>query len=310
MPSTVDTKQRPTSTALSKPNKDVNARKSIARVLLSGIPFSRKSVSNKKASSSSGSHGDPLQNLANDVVGTAKNAAYETWFSARDPTSPMHLPFVYCDWVASGRPLKQVEQAVTQKVLPWYGNTHTTVDFSGAQTGKFREEARRFIGECCHVDEEKDIVLFVGAGVTGCITKLIRTTVLQRYPDVATRAKQCVVFIGPYEHNSNLLPWRELGVTLIGIPDSENGVGLDQNQLRKALERCKDFPLKIGSFSACSNVSGVLEDVNGVSKILHEFQALAFWDYAAAGPYVPIDMNSSHDPMAYQDAVCISPHKL
>ena len=73
----------------------------------------------------------------------------------------------------------------------------------------------------------------------------------------------------------------------------------------------------IGSFSAASNVTGVVADVDGITEELHQAGALAFWDYAAAAPYLNIDMNpvkflpdGSLNPYVYKDAIFISPHKL
>ena len=47
----------------------------------------------------------------------------------------------------------------------------------------------------------------------------------------------------------------------------------------------------IGCFAAASNVTGTLVDVDQISICLHRHGALAFWDYATAGPYVDINMN-------------------
>ena len=47
----------------------------------------------------------------------------------------------------------------------------------------------------------------------------------------------------------------------------------------------------IGVFSAASNVSGILSDVDSITICLHQHGALAFWDYATAAPYLHIDMN-------------------
>ena len=68
--------------------------------------------------------------------------------------------------------------------------------------------------------------------------------------------------------------------------------------------------LKIGSFSAASNVTGVKTDTHRVAKLLHAHGAVSLWDYAAAAPYVAIDMNPAGDALAAKDAVFISPHKL
>ena len=77
------------------------------------------------------------------------------------------------------------------------------------------------------------------------------------------------------------------------------------------LQRYADRPLRIGSFSAASNVTGILTDTETVAEVLHRQGALSFWDYAAAAPYVPIRMTAPADrPLAYKDAVFISPHKF
>ena len=49
-----------------------------------------------------------------------------------------------------------------------------------------------------------------------------------------------------------------------------------------------------------------------VSSLLHRHGAIAFWDFAAAGPYVDIRMNPGigDDPLSYLDAIVLSPHKF
>ena len=98
------------------------------------------------------------------------------------------------------------------------------------------------------------------------------------------------MFVGPYEHHSNELPWRESIADLRVIREDADG-RLDLEHLREELELHADRPLKIGSFSAASNVTGIITDVDAVATLLHRHGALSFWDYAAAGPYVDIEMN-------------------
>ena len=73
-----------------------------------------------------------------------------------------------------------------------------------------------------------------------------------------------VVLIGPYEHHSNELPWRESIAEVIEIDEDADG-HIDQRVLTAALERVKDRPLKIGSFSAASNVTGIATDVRAIT---------------------------------------------
>jgi selenocysteine lyase/cysteine desulfurase len=120
-----------------------------------------------------------------------------------------------------------------------------------------------------------------------------------------------VVFIGPYEHHSNELPWRESIADVVVIPQDADGY-IDLDRLTAELERYADRPLKIGSFSAASNVTGIVSNTAAVSALLHRHGALSFWDIAAAGPYVRIDMYGGRDtePLSYKDAIFLSPHKF
>jgi selenocysteine lyase/cysteine desulfurase len=112
-----------------------------------------------------------------------------------------------------------------------------------------------------------------------------------------------VVFVGPYEHHSNELPWRESIADVVEILLADDG-RIDMDDLVVQLRAYADRPVKIGSFSAASNVTGLLTDADAVTDLLHEHGALAFWDYAAAGPYVDIRMSAG------KDAVFLSPHKF
>ena len=226
-------------------------------------------------------------------------------------------PVVYADYTASGRALTFVEDYIRTAVLPLYANTHTESSGTGLQTTRFREEARAIIGECLGAGDEH-AVLFCGSGSTAAIAKLVGVMGL-RIPSnledqhhltkLIAPEERPVIFIGPYEHHSNELPWRESIGDVVTIDEDEDG-HLDIEQLREQLEAYAERPLKIGSFSAASNVTGIITDTRAVSGLLHAYDALAFWDFAAAAPYVDIDMGSATEMEGYYDAVFISPHKL
>ncbi|XP_071445541.1 uncharacterized protein [Hetaerina americana] len=227
---------------------------------------------------------------------------------------------VYCDYTASGRSLQFIEDYIRQEVLPTYGNTHTTTSTTSAQTTLFRHEARDIFRNATNASEH-DAVIFAGSGCTGAIHKLIQALDLPSLFQNAA-ATGCadptlpavIVFVGPWEHHSNLLPWRELGAKIVRIAESKEGhLDLDnlehQLQAHHGLGRCL-----IGCFSAASNVTGVVADDVATTILLHQYGALAFWDYAAAAPYVKLDMNpvipGVEERSVYKDAMFFSVHKF
>jgi selenocysteine lyase/cysteine desulfurase len=244
-----------------------------------------------------------IETIRNSVIGARQ--ALLTPFGEK--------PLVYADYTASGRGLTFVEDYIRDQVLPWYANTHTETSFTGAQTTALREQARQQIRSAVNGTEE-DKVIFCGPGATAAINKMIDILNLRLPRDLADRfeldaqipaEQRPVVFIGPYEHHSNELPWRESIADVVAIPLTDAGQ-IDLSVLEQKLRAYESRPLRIGSFSAGSNVTGVKTDVVVVTKLLKQHGALSFWDYAAAAPYVGIDMQGA----ARMDAVFISPHKF
>ncbi len=227
----------------------------------------------------------------------------------------------YADYTASGRSLDFIEDFIRHEVMPLYANTHTETSTTGLQTTRFREDARRSIRESVG-GGDRDVVIFCGAGATGAINKLIEILNIRIPADLDARfglseriprSQRPVVFIGPYEHHSNEIPWRESLADVVTIAEDRDG-RIDLDHLESALCEFRERPLKIGSFSAASNVTGIVSDTRSVTRKLHEHGALAFWDFAAAAPYVRIEMNpegeDGPDPGLSKDAVFISPHKF
>ncbi len=250
-----------------------------------------------------------IEQVRNSVIGA--DSAVVTPFGTRRVT--------YADYTASGRSLTFIEDYIRDQVLPLYANTHTETSGTGLQTTRFREESREVIRRCVGGRAGEHSVIFAGSGSTGAIDRLV-TILGLRIPaelddrfDLSGRipaAERPVVFVGPFEHHSNELPWRESIADVVEIAEDPDG-HIDLDDLARRLAEFSERPLKIGSFSAASNVTGIISDTSAISSLLHANGALSFWDCAAAAPYVAIEMRSPDvNGDDYKDAIFISPHKF
>jgi selenocysteine lyase/cysteine desulfurase len=171
---------------------------------------------------------------------------------------------------------------------------------------------------------EEDILIFTGTGMTSAIAKLQRLLGL-KVPEQAIKfcsfahddynnckdipnEKRPVVFLTHAEHHSNHTSWFETLADVVVLEPSAD-LTVNPDTLREEIVKYTDRPLLIGSFTACSNVTGYMPPYYELAKIMHEHHGYCFIDFAASAPYVDIDMHPA-DKIYQLDAIFFSPHKF
>ncbi|MCB9283325.1 MAG: aminotransferase class V-fold PLP-dependent enzyme [Lewinellaceae bacterium] len=256
------------------------------------------------------------------MLSQAKSTRLEAYFQpfrknivgidATFPTPYGEMPLVYADWIASGRLYGPIEEAMLSRFGPMLGNTHS----ESSETGQCMTQAYHLSHKIIkkHVNaNEGDVILTCGSGMTGALAKFQRILGL-RLPEKLNafldipREERPVVFITHMEHHSNQTPWLESIAEVVVLPPDENLL-VQPHVLEEAIRPYADRKMKIGSFSACSNVTGIMPAYHDLARIMHRYGGYCFVDFAASAPYVEIDMHPS-DPEERLDAIFFSPHKF
>lgn len=230
---------------------------------------------------------------------------------------------IYADWIASGRLYDKIEDTLRTEVGPYIGNTHSESSATGKAMTQAYHMAQKIVKHHINADEN-DLLIFTGTGMTSALAKLQRILGL-KVPEQAINycvfahgdynscrdipnENRPVVFITHLEHHSNHTSWFETLADVVVLEPSPD-LTVDPERLRKEIVKYRNRPLLIGSFSACSNVTGYIPPFYELARIMHEYNGYCFVDFAASAPYVDIDMHPA-EKEARLDAVFFSPHKF
>lgn len=219
---------------------------------------------------------------------------------------------VYADWTASGRLYRPIETALVERFGPFVGNTHSESSVTGSAMTLAYHEAHHMLR--AHVNASSDdLIIACGSGMTSAVNKLQRILGLKapqglrQYINIPERDRP-VVFVTHLEHHSNHTSWYETLADVVVVPPDDAGV-VSLASLEAQLHEYRDRAVKIGAFSACSNVTGVFTPYHAMAKLMHRAGGIALIDFAASAPYVTMDMHPA-DPEERLDAVLFSPHKF
>ena len=219
---------------------------------------------------------------------------------------------IYCDWTASGRLYRSIEDKISNEFGPFVANTHTETSTSGAAMTLAYHEARNIIKR--HVNaNENDVLITTGSGMTGVVNKFQRilglkvSENLKNHTQIPEELKP-IVFISHMEHHSNQTSWLETIADVEVVPCNNAGlVCLDS--FEKCIQKYQHRKIKITSITSCSNVTGIKTEYHKVAKLIHKYNGLCFVDFACCAPYVNINMHPE-DEDEMLDAIFFSPHKF
>jgi len=212
----------------------------------------------------------------------------------------------YFDYTASGLAYKAVESRI-QEVLKTYANTHSKEASMAAKMDFYYKEARRHLKNSLKLEPDFAI-LPSGCGATSAIKKF--QEIIGIYIPPATRKRfnfqsdtlsRPLIIIGPYEHHSNEVSYREALCDTVRIGINSEGV-IDLEQLEQILKTSK-YRQVIGTFCIASNVTGIITPFEKISALLRKYGAIVCFDAAASSPYMNV-------PSSLYDAMFLSPHKL
>jgi len=224
--------------------------------------------------------------------------AYETHYGTKI--------LIYADWAASGRLYKDIEDYLVNNIAVLYGNTHSVDNYIGEFINDSYNNAKEIIKK--HVNANEDyVVLTVGYGMTAAIDRLHEIMELKNRRFYRNTADKPVVFLTQMEHHSNYTTWLELDVDVEILEQDKNGKP-SIDYLEALLKKYNGRKVKIGSFTACSNVTGIKTDYYEMARLMHKYNGFCFVDFSASAPYVNIDVKANSDEAL--DAIFFSPHKF
>ena len=213
----------------------------------------------------------------------------------------------YFDYTASGLAYEPVEREIAD-ALKTYANTHSDSSSSAIITQRRYEGARESLKKLLGLDE-RFYLIACGQGATAAIKKF--QEILGIYLPPATRsaigeanlraAQLPLVLVSPYEHHSNELSFREGLCDYLRVPLSESGE-IDLLALERILKLNAGRRI-IGSFSAASNVTGIISDYKKISELIRAAGGIVAFDCAALSSHANLDCD-------HFDAIFLSPHKL
>ncbi|KAA6230849.1 aminotransferase class V-fold PLP-dependent enzyme [Campylobacter sp. LR264d] len=213
---------------------------------------------------------------------------------------------LYFDFAASALALKSVEKKI-RLILPYYANTHSDSALNSFKMQELYENARNTIKQSLNLSKDF-AVISCGTGASSAIKKFqelmgiyVTPFIKEKYLKNIDKKDLPLVIIGPYEHHSNELSFREGLCEYVRIPLNLKGE-IDFVSLENTLKKNAKRKI-IASFSLASNVTGILSDYEKISSLIRKYKGIVAFDASSFAPYKNISCD-------FYDALFISSHKF
>lgn len=211
----------------------------------------------------------------------------------------------YFDYTASGLAVESIENEM-KLIKTNYANTHSKDAKLSNTMNNLWDSSRLSLFQLLDINPREFEIIPVGTGATAAIKKFQELIGIYIPPKTRKRMKietidKPLILIGPYEHHSNDVSYREsIADTIRFGLNCDGGVCLDdlENKLKENFGR--EIYICI---AVASNVTGIITDYMQVSNLARKYNAFLCLDAATSSPYMNVSSN-------FYDAMFLSPHKL
>lgn len=180
-------------------------------------------------------------------------------------------------------------------------NTYASIGRGTGQkaeiTTNLYKDSKNFLLDFFNIkDKDKYVVIYVSNTTEG-INKLAKTL---------KKSKDEIVLTSRMEHHSNDLPWRKRGT--VDYVDVDNHGRLKLEELEDKLKR-NYGKIKYVSLAGASNVTGYINNIHFIAKLVHKYGAKLIVDGAQLVPHVKVNINVD-DEDEQIDFLVFSSHKI
>jgi cysteine desulfurase/selenocysteine lyase len=205
-------------------------------------------------------------------------------------------PLIYFDNAATSQKPKQVIEAVKDFYENHNANVHRAVHTLSQEASELYEKAHEEVAQFINAKGIEETV-FV-RGTTEAINLVAYSWGFRNL------GKQDEVIISLMEHHSNIVPW-EIMSKIKGFKIRYSEVKEDGTLNYESFESLATSRTKLVCVSHVSNITGVVNDIQRISKSTHQNGALLIVDAAQSVPHMPVDVKKLD-----VDFLAFSGHKM